>query len=462
MGASEVDALLEEAIRADDRMDVDDEYGRKHGSRAAPSSRPTPDLDYSMPPPQRPAKKKKESKTATTKKLPAKPKAKAAPRAKKTKSSEDGPASVPSKRLTNGTSRSRSTSAIPGGVDETELDPKSDHDKEDDDKLYCFCNTPYDEDKVMIACDRCDEWYHPRCVGESEVGVDLVDQFICPLCIEKNPHLPLHTTYKRRCLYGTASVDPDSPKACHKPARGALSKYCSDDCGVKYMQLRIGEWTAQGGDKDQLWQTIKNAERREGVVVLAGTDQGLAEDWDERAKRETKGMEAVLERILKTREQIEQGMDALANRERLLDLAILRAEEINQCGWDHRLCFGDDEWSHCGDIWTNYGHPEDPSKQDDPDKQWWCTGHPDCKRHVGWQMLRRGEMGRERVMKQKALENLTKREREVRGRIEDALDPQTRIRNQTIKVPLGENTPSALSTQPNGERKRGIGRKRKP
>ncbi|KIJ45275.1 hypothetical protein M422DRAFT_117909, partial [Sphaerobolus stellatus SS14] len=51
-----------------------------------------------------------------------------------------------------------------------------------DDKLYCLCKTPYDEDKVMIACDRCDEWYHPGCVGMLEVEVDLVDQFICNNC----------------------------------------------------------------------------------------------------------------------------------------------------------------------------------------------------------------------------------------------------------------------------------------
>ena len=24
-----------------------------------------------------------------------------------------------------------------------------------DDKLYCICKTSYDEDRVMIACDRC-------------------------------------------------------------------------------------------------------------------------------------------------------------------------------------------------------------------------------------------------------------------------------------------------------------------
>ena len=40
--------------------------------------------------------------------------------------------------------------------------PKAQPDEEEeseeeavDDKLYCICKTNYDEDKVMIACDRC-------------------------------------------------------------------------------------------------------------------------------------------------------------------------------------------------------------------------------------------------------------------------------------------------------------------
>lgn len=72
--------------------------------------------------------------------------------------------------------------------------------EEEDDKLYCVCKTRYDEDRVMIACDRyvlswlgrpwltcmlrCDEWYHTQCVDMPDLEVDLVDQFICPPCIE--------------------------------------------------------------------------------------------------------------------------------------------------------------------------------------------------------------------------------------------------------------------------------------
>lgn len=69
-----------------------------------------------------------------------------------------------------------------------------------EDKLYCICETKYDDERVMIACDRyaapmfelrsahilssCDEWYHTSCVNMPDLQLDLVDQFICPLCVE--------------------------------------------------------------------------------------------------------------------------------------------------------------------------------------------------------------------------------------------------------------------------------------
>jgi hypothetical protein len=33
----------------------------------------------------------------------------------------------------------------------------------------------------MIACDRCENWFHPDCLKFTG-SIDLVDQFICPTC----------------------------------------------------------------------------------------------------------------------------------------------------------------------------------------------------------------------------------------------------------------------------------------
>jgi len=65
-----------------------------------------------------------------------------------------------------GAAHSRSTSAM-GGVVPDNIKVENEKDKEhepaaveggegkEDDKLYCVCKTRYDEDRVMIACDRC-------------------------------------------------------------------------------------------------------------------------------------------------------------------------------------------------------------------------------------------------------------------------------------------------------------------
>ena len=56
-----------------------------------------------------------------------------------------------------GASRSRSTSVAPPATEqEKKTDEVAEAEQEVvDDKLYCICKTTYDEDRVMIACDRC-------------------------------------------------------------------------------------------------------------------------------------------------------------------------------------------------------------------------------------------------------------------------------------------------------------------
>lgn len=50
--------------------------------------------------------------------------------------------------------RSRSTSVIPVAVDDVVPEPEADESDKEDGKLYCVCKTRYDEDRMMIACDR--------------------------------------------------------------------------------------------------------------------------------------------------------------------------------------------------------------------------------------------------------------------------------------------------------------------
>ncbi|XP_031848362.1 nucleosome-remodeling factor subunit NURF301 E(bx) isoform X5 [Nomia melanderi] len=49
-------------------------------------------------------------------------------------------------------------------------------------KLYCLCRTPYDETKFYICCDKCQDWFHGRCVGILQSEAENIDEYVCPNC----------------------------------------------------------------------------------------------------------------------------------------------------------------------------------------------------------------------------------------------------------------------------------------
>ncbi|KLO14429.1 hypothetical protein SCHPADRAFT_939500 [Schizopora paradoxa] len=389
-------------------------------------------------------------------------------------------------------SRSRSHSVMPrASVDpepEKDKTPKIDEERakddeeagDEDDKLYCICRTRYDEDRVMIACDRCDEWYHTQCVKMPDLHVDLVDQFICPTCVKRNHGLHLKTTYKPRCFAGLKHSKPNSADACHKPARGAYSKYCSDECGVKYMHTKLQTWANKGGDVERLWESVKAAKRREGVVVAEpgrtlpkkilaelsnvtppnltsnveeippdaqmNIDQPTFGESQENgivapnpvAKLKIASLEAQLGKIVSEREERKKEMEVVEWRQRLLSLAIRRAEVVGECGWDQRLCFGDEEWREFGEgVLESYEEASEGMEVDEQEGVWWCRGEKKCERHAGWQKLRDKELSNEREERDDVLVQLTTREREIRNRMEDILHSKPQGNTATMpKLPL--------------------------
>ncbi|KAI9445275.1 hypothetical protein H4582DRAFT_2125647 [Lactarius indigo] len=344
-------------------------------------------------------------------------------------------------------SRSRSTSAMPPGTNSApgsenkatgEVEPDVGEEGTED-KLYCVCKTKYDDEKVMIACDRCDEWYHTSCVHMPDLEVDLVDQFICPLCVERSPHLDLRTTWKRRCLNGLKQRDPNSPDACHKPARGAFSNICT---------MRISFWVDNGGNRDRLWETVKGAERREGVVASARVLDIKTEDGATLAIVPPKITKAD-PRGAKSR-----------NGRRRLALKSMQTPSSNVDGT-----------SDCASVmrrWPEFGasvlesYEEGQTDVDgtQEEAEWWCMGKKKCDRHSGWQKLRIAEVEFDKEIKDQALQKLTKLEREIRKRVEDILDPQVHLGNAKMlepSSPLSRPTVNGQSKhKPNGDiRKKG-------
>ena len=39
--------------------------------------------------------------------------------------------------------------------------------------------------RFYIGCDRCQDWFHGRCVGISQAEADSIDTYVCPNCQKK-------------------------------------------------------------------------------------------------------------------------------------------------------------------------------------------------------------------------------------------------------------------------------------
>ena len=49
-------------------------------------------------------------------------------------------------------------------------------------ELYCYCRQPYDESQFYICCDKCQDWFHGRCVGILQSEAEFIDEYVCPEC----------------------------------------------------------------------------------------------------------------------------------------------------------------------------------------------------------------------------------------------------------------------------------------
>ncbi|KAL2131616.1 hypothetical protein VTI74DRAFT_4800 [Chaetomium olivicolor] len=100
---------------------------------------------------------------------------------------------------------------------------------ESDNGPYCLCRGP-DDHRFMIACDRCEDWFHGECIGmDKHTGENLVQRYICPNCAEAGRYT---TRYKKMC----------SLVGCRNPARiydaAQPSIFCSaEHCQAWWEQL---------------------------------------------------------------------------------------------------------------------------------------------------------------------------------------------------------------------------------
>eukprot|EP00741_Cyanophora_paradoxa_P013334 tig00020684_g12877.t1 len=49
-------------------------------------------------------------------------------------------------------------------------------------QLFCLCQRPYVRGELMVQCDKCNDWFHPKCVGITAAEAKKIETFFCPGC----------------------------------------------------------------------------------------------------------------------------------------------------------------------------------------------------------------------------------------------------------------------------------------
>lgn len=190
------------------------------------------------------------------------------------------------------------------------------------------------------------------------------------------------------------------------------------------MQTKIEAWTAGGGRKVKLWETVKDADAREGVATVFSTarkpvtvkaevdadgDIKLADGTlrdtkpgphvngptptvkkglSKQKERELARLRKELEKVVDLRNSMKQELEIIEWRESLIKLASQRSEEVGECGWDQRLCMDDEEWIEVGPtILENYDGQDQQDDESESFGEWWCRGKKKCDRHAGYDLL---------------------------------------------------------------------------
>lgn len=156
---------------------------------------------------------------------------------------------------------------VPGNASDDGANGGNDDDGEDEDEEsdhgpYCICRGP-DDHRFMIGCDICEDWFHGECVDiAKDVGENLIERFVCPLCHEKTG---LHTVFKKTCSY----------RNCKKPARlydgrerNERSAFCSDE----HKQLWWEKLVATLPKKSSVKASMRAELTQEEFMALLGSE----------------------------------------------------------------------------------------------------------------------------------------------------------------------------------------------
>lgn len=163
--------------------------------------------------------------------------------------------------------------------------------------LLCVCQSRYDEDRFMLSCDRCANWFHPGCIGYRECDdpnvakhpncvildngthtLDVADwTFMCPRCAQ-NRGKPSLTKNERphqgRAAMATSQQEPNSKRARRTNSR--RSSMADNDDEEEYEELddddeEEEEASESDGGSEEAAQVLVAPKRKRGRPRLNGS-----------------------------------------------------------------------------------------------------------------------------------------------------------------------------------------------
>lgn len=281
----------------------------------------------------------------------------------------------------------------------------------EDVKLYCVCRQAYDDDRLMMACDVCDEWFHASCMRVAEHDVELIDTFVCAPCAKRTAQ---RTSFKVPCGH----------RACRRPARLPMSRYCSDACGLAEIRARMDVMHVS---QDTHHITCAPKDARRGVVMWMHGDQAPREpppgtSWGafvrqhatrlDTREHDTTQLHTELKRLERQCAALHASLDLLSVRSKLLQHADDRPAG-SACGFDAHLCMDDEALA----AWTL--SPQGRAVMADQDG---ASGAADvcdvpkrqCKRHADWSAIRAADLDVLRDIQTAQLSALSERSHALR------------------------------------------------
>ena len=223
----------------------------------------------------------------------------------------------------------------------------------DEDEVYCICRSS-DSSRFMIACDRCEEWYHGDCISVTERDAKYIKRFYCDRCRRRDPDLKIKykESHKNR-RHGEEKAKDKAEKGDKHERADKVEKKEKAEKSDKLERHEKHEKKSRDELDHKREKEAKKAARAEKERLRAEKEQARAEK--ERARAEKEKERARAEKAEKERE---------AERER--EAAAAAAAVVQQrprpprgCG----LCVGCLRDSDCGRCSTCRGAPHRPCKR---------------------------------------------------------------------------------------------------